>query len=232
MKWKKSSLLVLLGLAALWVILHAARRTHRQQQQQPGSTGPTATPAPASGGWGWGWGGPGAGLQEVTVTHEGTPAPFAVQGDRSDAAEAASLLAELRARLRRLATEGGSDPRILRLRERWDGRLGETGRGDTDIAYSSQKRSVRICLRKPDGSLEQDINQLMFVLVHEAAHITCTEVGHTDLYWRIFKFLLEKAESLGIYTYSDTTAATMCGTRLGHNPITCVREGTCESSMD
>lgn len=167
---------------------------------------------------------------EVFVTRDATSRPFRVQSDRPDAEAAADLLAVLAAKLRALISYGGDRPHVARLRERWDGELHETSREDADIAYSTSKRRIRICLRAPDGSLES-ANRLFFVLVHEAAHVACPEQGHTPLFWRIFKELLELAEACGEYAFEDTSETSLCGARLGTNPIGCVRSGECASEL-
>ena len=43
----------------------------------------------------------------------------------------------------------------------------------------------------------------MYVAIHELAHIGCHEIGHTDLFKKIFAFYLEVAIELGIYKHVD-----------------------------
>lgn len=174
---------------------------------------------------------PGAGAMQTSAGESGgTSAPYVVRRGR-DSREAAALLAELARRLRVVAEADGSDERLARLRQRWDGSLGETQPGDSDIAYTSNKKSIRICLRKPDGSLE-GLSQLTFVLLHEAGHVvTPPPPGHSKAFWRNFKYLLEVAAQQGVYEYTDTSEESLCGTRLGTNPLQCVIEGSCRSSL-
>ena len=40
---------------------------------------------------------------------------------------------------------------------------------------------------------------LIYVLLHELAHVKCDEIGHTEKFKTIFKSLLQKAELAGIY---------------------------------
>ena len=44
-----------------------------------------------------------------------------------------------------------------------------------------------------------ELNMLMYVTLHELAHIFCDEIGHTDKYKAIFKKILKMAEQVGIY---------------------------------
>ena len=44
------------------------------------------------------------------------------------------------------------------------------------------------------------MNTLMYVVIHELAHVGCPEYGHTPLFRKIFKFLLKQSVKIGIYT--------------------------------
>ncbi|MFA5767385.1 MAG: hypothetical protein WC919_05670 [Candidatus Paceibacterota bacterium] len=93
-----------------------------------------------------------------------------------------------------------------------------------NTAYSLDKgRTIMLCLRdvRPPHNIV-DINTLMFVIIHEAAHIAnWTEWGHGPLYWSIFKFLLREAARIGVYDPIDyaRTPATYCSFHLDHNPL-------------
>ncbi len=72
-------------------------------------------------------------------------------------------------------------------------------------SYSVNKgEEIVFCLksRKNPNSLH-DINLMMYVAIHELAHIGCYEIGHTDLFKKIFAFYLEVAIELGIYKHVD-----------------------------
>ena len=45
-----------------------------------------------------------------------------------------------------------------------------------------------------------DSNTLMYVALHEMAHICTESVGHTEEFWKNFKFLIIEAEAINIYT--------------------------------
>lgn len=45
-----------------------------------------------------------------------------------------------------------------------------------------------------------DINLMMYVVLHEMAHVGCPEVGHTILFKKIFAFFVTTAIKLGLYT--------------------------------
>ena len=50
-----------------------------------------------------------------------------------------------------------------------------------------------MCLKDSDGNYYDD-NSLMFVLLHEIAHVICKSIGHTDEFHKIFEDLLKEAE--------------------------------------
>jgi hypothetical protein len=90
-------------------------------------------------------------------------------------------------------------------------------------AYSENKgEKIAFCLnkKKTDNDNLIDSNTLMFVAVHEIAHIMTTSVGHTEEFWNNFKFLLENAVELKIYTPVDYKKEPegYCGMDITDNP--------------
>jgi hypothetical protein len=71
-------------------------------------------------------------------------------------------------------------------------------------SYSVNKGEILVlCLRsKKDGKIH-DINDLLYVAIHELAHIGCPEIGHTDLFYKINKFLVNRAVIYKLYKYVD-----------------------------
>ena len=64
--------------------------------------------------------------------------------------------------------------------------------------------NIILCLR--DRSMQNKIhdqNTIMYVAVHETAHVACPEIGHTELFEQINQFLLETATKLNMYRYVD-----------------------------
>ena len=72
-------------------------------------------------------------------------------------------------------------------------------------SYSVNKgEEIVFCLKsRKDPFNLHDINLMMYVAIHELAHIGCHEIGHTDLFKKIFAFYLEVAIELGIYKHVD-----------------------------
>lgn len=65
-------------------------------------------------------------------------------------------------------------------------------------SYTINKKKVYLCLKDENGEYYND-NMLMFVAIHELAHVLCDEIGHTDKFQDIFQELLNKATELQIY---------------------------------
>lgn len=62
--------------------------------------------------------------------------------------------------------------------------------------------AMMLCLRSKDDQQElHDLNLIMYVVIHELAHIACPEEHHTALFKKIFIFLLERAIEVKIYEY-------------------------------
>jgi hypothetical protein len=90
-------------------------------------------------------------------------------------------------------------------------------------AYSENKgEKIAFCLDKKrsgkGGLIDQ--NTLMFVAIHELAHVATLSIGHTDEFWTNFKFLLQEAEQIGIYTPVDYSRKPKeyCGMDITDNP--------------
>jgi hypothetical protein len=89
-------------------------------------------------------------------------------------------------------------------------------------AYSENKgEKLAFCLEteKNSGSLI-DLNTLTYVALHEMAHICSESVGHTDEFWANFKFLIEEAKAVGVYTPVDykKNPVAYCGISISDNP--------------
>lgn len=123
------------------------------------------------------------------------------------------------------------DARLRNIRQRWNGTLAETPI-DSDVAFSMDKGSISLCVRRPDGSLEPE-NTSMFVLLHELGHVATDTYGHKPEFWANMKFLLELADVTGSYVYQDFDSenTSYCGTRLRDSPLTCVKNRACASEL-
>ena len=89
-------------------------------------------------------------------------------------------------------------------------------------AYSENKgEKIAFCLNtRKGGNKLIDENTLMFVALHELSHVGTISIGHTPDFWRNFKWILEKAIELKIYTPVDYKKKPKgyCGMTISDNP--------------
>lgn len=126
-----------------------------------------------------------------------------------DSHQAAELLSKLNERLIQLvhhvmAKYGATRKDVQQLYVKFDpDAISEGGMEHGYTSYSVNKgEKIVMCIRQKDGAFVP-IDVLMYVATHELAHIMTREVGHTDLFWSNFKFLLGEAVSIGIYERQD-----------------------------
>jgi len=89
-------------------------------------------------------------------------------------------------------------------------------------SYSVNKgQELSICLKSKKTNKIHDVNLLMYVVIHEMAHMGCPEIGHGDLFKEIFKFFIEQAIKIGIYTYVDynNNPVEYCGMNLSSSIV-------------
>lgn len=89
-------------------------------------------------------------------------------------------------------------------------------------SYSINKgEELCICLRSKKTGEIHDINLLTYVLLHEISHIACPEVGHGELFKKIFRFITEQAIEIGIYTKEnyEYSPVEYCGMMLSSSII-------------
>lgn len=87
-------------------------------------------------------------------------------------------------------------------------------------SYSINKGDTLVfCLRSKLTNKLHNINEIMYVAVHEIAHIGCPEFGHTPLFKKINLFLLQKATDMKLYKFENyrKTNKEYCGITLSHN---------------
>lgn len=90
-------------------------------------------------------------------------------------------------------------------------------------AYSENKgEKLAFCTNTTkDGDKLIDENTLTFVAIHELGHLMTKSIGHTDEFWKNFKFLLQNAKKIGIYNPVDykTKPVEYCGMSISDNPL-------------
>jgi hypothetical protein len=97
-----------------------------------------------------------------------------------------------------------------------------TKKGSTSYSVNKGEELV-FCIRhrKKNKKKLHNINTVMYVAIHELAHIACPEIGHTPLFNQIFRFLLNVGIEIGVYTHEKyrKTRPEYCGMTLNTNII-------------
>jgi predicted metal-dependent hydrolase len=71
-------------------------------------------------------------------------------------------------------------------------------------SYSVNKgEEVVFCLKSRKSGELHTLNLLMYVAIHEMAHVGCHEIGHTVLFSKIFEYYTKESIKIGIYKYDD-----------------------------
>ena len=80
----------------------------------------------------------------------------------------------------------------------------ETPADEKNTSYTINKgEKIVICLRSKLLNEIHDINTIMYVVIHDLAHVACPEYGHTPLFKKIFIFLLKQSHKINIYIPID-----------------------------
>jgi hypothetical protein len=144
---------------------------------------------------------------------------------KDDAKEAADLIAMIRQKLVLLVDHlkkiYGGDERVEMLKQNFrPDKLKEGVDTPGYTSYSINKgEQIVLCLRNKDNLM--DINTMMFVVLHELAHLATKSVGHTDEFWNNFRWILEEAMNIGIYQKQDFKNENVeyCGMTITSSPL-------------
>lgn len=95
---------------------------------------------------------------------------------------------------------------------------------EMETSYTINKgERMYLCVRNFHDHREFiDSNTIMFVLLHEISHIgTYESWGHGERFWQVFKFILQEASKMGIYTPIDYKANPIvyCGMNVDYSPL-------------
>jgi hypothetical protein len=145
-----------------------------------------------------------------------------------DKEKAADLIANIRSKLSLLISHLSktfpNDKRVERLIENYnEDKISEGSENAKYTSYSINKgEKIVLCLRSRDEKKELvELNTMMFVVLHEIAHIVTESYGHTPEFWNNFKWILNEAINIGIYTSQDFNSKPVeyCGIQITDNPL-------------
>jgi hypothetical protein len=148
--------------------------------------------------------------------------------ERKNIKEAADLLATTTKKMKELVkyveTHHPEDDRVKRLVKKFNpDKIVETLPTSEYTAYSENKgKKIAFCLNKKKDNNRNliDENTLMFVAIHEMAHVATLSIGHNTEFWDNFKFLLKEADKAGLYkpiNYKKENEE-YCGMTITDNP--------------
>lgn len=147
-----------------------------------------------------------------------------------DKQEACERMAEIRENIETLISHykndpsAMADPRVKVMVERFNPQnMSENDLDSDTTSYSENKgEKIVVCIRdKAPPHSFVDKNTVMFVILHEMAHLMTTTVGHTPEFWTNFKRILHDAVQCGIYTpvnYSKNPTG-YCGMQITDSPL-------------
>lgn len=144
-----------------------------------------------------------------------------------DKTKAADMMAEIKNRIEKLInyliSTYPENEDIKRLTGKYnENNIRETSINDSGTSYSVDKgQEVYLCLRDKESLKLHQINILMFVTIHELAHIMSKTYGHNDEFNKNFIFLLKNSVKIGIYQNIDYSKnnKNFCGMTVDSNPL-------------
>jgi hypothetical protein len=145
----------------------------------------------------------------------------------SDKEQAAEILSNIYYQLELLTDTLLNDPNVInhymykyvsKLKDKLENvEIQESSADSKYTSYSVNKGELLVfCIRSKKNDKIHDINDLLYVAIHELAHIACPEIGHTELFFSINSYLIKKSIEYGIYKYVDynTEPHEYCGMEL------------------
>lgn len=92
-----------------------------------------------------------------------------------------------------------------------------------DVSFNINKGDhISLCLRDFKNPKDfHEINDILFVAIHELAHSCSKSYGHDDEFWYNFRFLLENAIELKIFNNINYNKypVNYCSMNISYNPI-------------
>lgn len=143
----------------------------------------------------------------------------------SNLREKAEILYDIKKRLNRLVehmktNKVPDEETALRLYERFKNtELRETSLFEWSAGYTINKgQEIRVCLSKLNGKYQP--NLVMFILLHEMAHIMSASYGHNQEFQDNMEKILKIAVAIGVYIPRDFSVnpAKYCGVVITNSP--------------
>jgi hypothetical protein len=147
-------------------------------------------------------------------------------GDKQEAADSLARVREKILRLRKYLEQTHMEkPFVKQLINDFDCSAERFSESTPDAQYTSYSvnkgEKVYMCLRQRDDK-ETLVNEniILFVALHEMSHVGTSSIGHTPEFWNHFAWILEQAEHIKIYSFTDFAAHPVeyCGVHITDSP--------------
>ena len=146
-----------------------------------------------------------------TVSSTDSKKYITVSGDQQFTQESANVFANINSRIllliEYLSKNDANNNIVQRLKYKYNNItdfIQEAIIDSDNTTYTIDKQEIHVCIRSRDAEKKiYDINLLMYVIIHELAHICNDTVGHDTNFINIFKYLLTKAIECNVYTYEN-----------------------------
>jgi hypothetical protein len=79
-----------------------------------------------------------------------------------------------------------------------------------DESFTINKKVIHLCTKDPQTGKYYNKNTLLYVVLHELAHVLCCDIGHTDKFVIINSALLEHAIKHGFYDPTQPFVKNYC----------------------
>lgn len=150
-----------------------------------------------------------------------------------DKEEAALLLSNIRARLLKIVKHMSKkididkkddyNESLKRLKRNYKpNNITESSPGNKYTSYSINKgEKIVFCIRSKKTDKLIDLNTMMFVAIHELAHLMTKSIGHTTEFWDNMRDLLKVGIKLKVYKKQDfnNNPVEYCGTQITDSPL-------------
>jgi len=167
-------------------------------------------------------------FKNVLVLSQFDNQKYSVQDTFDNPEEAANQLSLIRGRIDRLLSylnnQYPENSKVSRLIRRFNpDNLREALDEEDSTSFTINKgEEIHLCLRSKKGERNlHDPNLLIFVVIHELAHVMSVTIGHNDEFKENFEFLLNEARDAKIYypiNYQDQPKQ-YCGLKVKNNPL-------------
>jgi hypothetical protein len=85
-------------------------------------------------------------------------------------------------------------------------------------AYTVNKKHIGMCMTH--NGKHEDINTMVYVYIHELAHVMSTSLDHGTEFWDNFEYILSIADKAGLYKYQPfhENNGSYCGHSIKYTP--------------